>query len=335
MANTVEEELQGIIERNEKATPAPENKVETPVVDNTTQVEEPAEEVQTSMEETPNEVETTTTTETTQDESQVVQKTWKEILAEQEEQESQNRTIEKAKKLAENPIMKLALEASERGEDWLTIVNSIASVDVDKISDEQLFKNSLQGQKLSEDEVEEAWEDFQSQRDYLKKPLLESEKNKIRQQVEEKRNQFKLGSKQDINYSEVKTKADNSLEALLDKLPNEVEGVKLTTERKAELFKEARRFYATYLDKDKNSIDVGEAFETAFAKLSKNSWKKDIAEKAKSDGRKEAFDKTHNPNANTMVTSSKPKAESREDKELREYMERINQPAKTLVEIKK
>ena len=335
MALSVEQELQEIVARNEKAE-TPQMEVEPPVEEVKTEVETKEEEVEIPAGEVQASTEANVTEEETKvEQEQVTQKTWKEILAEQEEQDKEQKKIEKAKRLAENPIMKIALEADERGEDWLTIVNSIAGIDVETISDEQLFKNSLHGQSLSQDELDEAWSEFKEQKDYLKKPLLELEKNKIKQQIEDKRNQFKIGKKQDINYNEVKTKADNSLEALLDKLPLEVEGVKLTTERKAELFKEARRFYATYLDETSNTIDVSEAFDTAFAKLSKGAWKKDLVEKAKSEGRKEAFDKVHNPNANTMVSSKKPNAESREDRELREYMERINQPPKSLIEIKK
>lgn len=204
------------------------------------------------------------------------------------------------------------------------VINYVSDLDVDKIDDKTLFMNSLKGQKMTEDEMEEEYKEFLEQKPYVKDAYLKSEREKLRTVQLERQKELGLTSD---GKPEVKDLYNNSivrLEATLEKIVrSEIDGVTITAERAGQLYKESQKFFSSSLTEN-GEIDVNEAFETAFAKLYRTIWKKEVQEKAKSEGKVEAFNELHNPNATTMVSSKKEPKQVKYDKEVDEFLEQLN-----------
>lgn len=229
-------------------------------------------------------------------------KTFKEILAEQKEQERKDAERKEAEALLEDPVIKLVREARKANPNLSIkeIINSVADLDVDKISDKDLFKNSLAGKNLSEAEIEEHYSEFLEQKDYIKEQYLNTQREKIRTLHTQKQKELGLTNDGKPDMKAVYDQSIVRLEATLEKIVGtELDGVTITSERAGQLYKESQKYFGTFM-KD-GEVDINEAFDTAFAKLYRTVWKKEIQEKAKSEGKVEAFNELHNPNSKTMV----------------------------------
>lgn len=253
-------------------------------------------------------------------------KTFKEVLAEQQEAERLEAERKEIDALKNDPIIKAAREIRKKnpGMTMREVINYVSDLDVDKIDDKTLFMNSLKGQKMTEDEMEEEYKEFLEQKPYVKDAYLKSEREKLRTVQLERQKELGLTSD---GKPEVKDLYNNSivrLEATLEKIVgSEIDGVTITAERAGQLYKESQKFFSSSLTEN-GEIDVNEAFETAFAKLYRTIWKKEVQEKAKSEGKVEAFNELHNPNATTMVSSKKEPKQVKYDKEVDEFLEQLN-----------
>lgn len=229
-------------------------------------------------------------------------KTFKEVLAEQKAEEEREAARKEAEELLKDPIIKLVREARQVNPALSVkeIINSVADLDVDKISDKDLFMNSRAGEKLSPEQLEEEYEEFLQQKDYIKNQYLDTQREKIRTLHSQKQKELGLTNDGKPDMKAVYNESIVRLEATLEKLVGtEVDGVTITSERAGQLYKESQKYFGTFL-KD-GEVDITEAFDTAFAKLYRTIWKKEIQEKAKSEGKVEAFNELHNPNSKTMV----------------------------------
>lgn len=253
-------------------------------------------------------------------------KTFKEVLAEQQEAERLEAERKEIEALKNDPIIKAAREIRKKnpGMTMREVINYVSDLDVDKIDDKTLFMNSLKGQKMTKDEMEEEYKEFLEQKPYVKDAYLKSEREKLRTVQLERQKELGLTSD---GKPEVKDLYNNSivrLEATLEKIVgSEIDGVTITAERAGQLYKESQKFFSSSLTEN-GEIDVNEAFETAFAKLYRTIWKKEVQEKAKSEGKVEAFNELHNPNATTMVSSKKEPKQVKYDKEVDEFLEQLN-----------
>jgi hypothetical protein len=234
-------------------------------------------------------------------------KTFKEILAEQEAEELARIEKEEIERLKDDPDFK-AIKAARKRHPEMTlqqIVNMLAETSPNDLDDKAVYMNSLAGEKLTPEELEEEWEEFNGQKPFIKDRYLESERSKLSALQEQRRKEYGLDSKPSIDYSAQYTKAKVSLEATLEKVVGtEIDGVVITAERAGQLFQESQKFFGS-ASNSIGEVDVNDAFDTAFAKLCRTTWKKEIEEKAKSEGKSEAFYELHNPNAASMVASNK------------------------------
>lgn len=260
------------------------------------------------------------------------EKTWKEIQAEYEAEEAEKLRIKELEELANDDFIKEYKKAKNAGVDIKTFVNSIADVDVSLISEENLFKNSLADKKMSQDELEEAWEEFKTQKDYIKEAYLDKERNKITAQVEEKRKLLKGKSpiqNADVIYSEAKSGLDNILERVVN---TKVDGVVVTPKMALDLMKLVPKFFATSMKDGK--VDVSDAFDTAFAKLAKTQWRDELIAQGETKGLEKAFKEKHSPDANSMVASKKKVEVTKEEKEEEAWRAAYDKTHNTLLQDK-
>lgn len=266
--------------------------------------------------------ETTEQTPTTEVEKPV-EKSWEEIKAEFEQQEAERIDREEYEEWKKDQFAQDYKKAKKQGIDVKTFINGIADIDVTLISEETLFKNSLADKKLSESELEAEWAEFKEQKDFIKQPYLDTERNKITKQIEDKRKGYK-GNLAIENPNEVYSEAKAGLDNFLAKTVNtKVEGVLITPKMAKDLLTAVPKFFVTSMKNGK--VDVGDAFDTAFAKLTKTEWRDDLIAQGKTEGLLTAHTEKHLPNASTMVTPKKTAEKTKEQKEEDEVRARLGQ----------
>jgi hypothetical protein len=273
-----------------------------------------------------------TTTETTESEAteqvsteaaKPVEKTWEEIKAEFEQQEQERIDKEEYEEWKKDQFAQDYRKAKKQGVDVKTFVNGIADIDVSLISDETLFKNSLADKKLSESDLEDEWNEFKDQKDYIKENYLKDQRDKITKQIEDKRKSYK-GNLVIENPSEVYSEAKTGLDNFLGKAVNtKVEGVLITPKMAQDLLRLTPKFFATSMKNGK--VDVTDAFDTAFAKLAKTEWRDDLIAQGKTDGLLAAHAEKHSPNPTSMVTTKKTVEKTKEQKEEEEFRAKLGQ----------
>ncbi len=252
-------------------------------------------------------------------------KSFKEILAEQAEEEQKEAERREIAELAEDPIIKAARNIRKKNPNMSLkdVINYVAEFDVDKIDDKTLFTNSLSGQKLSPDQLEEEYKEFLDQKPYVKEAYLTSQREKLRAVQMERQKELGITSNGKPDVNELYSKSMVRLESTLEKsVGSEIDGIFITPEKAGQLYKESQKYFSSSLTKE-GDIDVNEAFETAFAKLYRTEWRKEVQEKAKSEGKVEAFNELHNPNSNTMVQGKKAGKSVVYDKEVDKYLEEL------------
>jgi len=182
---------------------------------------------------------------------------------------------------------------------------------------------------MDESEVEEAWEEFKGQKDYIKEAYLDKERSKITAQVEEKRKALK-GNSPIQDASTVYNEAKSGLDNFLDKIVNtKVEGVVITPKMALDLVKLTPKFFATSMKDGK--VDVSDAFDTAFAKLAKSHWREDFVAQGVTQGLEKAFQEKHSPNATSMVSGQKKTEVTKESKEEEAWKARYMSNQNTLL----
>jgi len=282
-------------------------------------------------------VEQTTEIKTTETEEQApiteaakpAEKTWDEIKAEFEQQEAERIDREEYEEWKKDQFAQDYKKAKKQGVDVKTFVNSIADIDVSLISEETLFKNSLADKKLSESEVEAEWEEFKAQKDFIKQPYLDTERNKITKQIEDKRKGYK-GNLAIENPTEVYSEAKAGLDNFLAKAVNtKVDGILITPKMAKDLLTTVPKFFVTSMKNGK--VDVTDAFDTAFAKLSKTEWRDDLIAQGKTEGLLTAHTEKHLPNANAMVSPKKTAEKTKEQKEEDELRARLGLKQQTFL----
>jgi len=252
-------------------------------------------------------------------------KTFKEVLAEQQEAEKAEAERKEIEALKDDPIIKAAREIRKKnpGMTMREVINYVSDLDVDKIDDKTLFLNSLSGQKMTAKEMEDEYKEFLEQKSYVKESYLKSEREKLRAVQLDRQKELGLTSDGKPNVQELYNTSIVRLEATLEKIVgSEIDGVTITAERAGQLYKESQKFFSSSLTAT-GEIDVNEAFDTAFAKLYRTVWKKEVQEKAKSEGKVEAFNELHNPNASTMVSGKKEGKSVKYDKEVDQLIENL------------
>lgn len=252
-------------------------------------------------------------------------KTFKEVLAEQHEAERLEAERKEIEALKDDPIIKAAREIRKKnpGMSMREVINYVSDLDVDKIDDKTIFLNSLKGQKLTEEEMEEEYKEFLDQKPYVKDAYLKSEREKLRTVQLERQKELGLTSDGKPDVKEIYNSSIVRLEATLEKIVgSEIDGVTITAERAGQLYRESQKFFSSSLT-ESGEIDVNEAFDTAFAKLYRTVWKKEVQEKAKSEGKVEAFNELHNPSATTMVSGKKEPKQVKYDKEVDQFLEEL------------
>lgn len=278
------------------------------------------------------EAETTTATETTEtvttetpvtEAEKPVEKTWDEIKAEFEQQEAERIDKEAYEEWKKDQFAQDYVKAKKQGVDVKTFVNGIADIDVSLISEETLFKNSLADKKLSESDLEDEWKEFKEQKDYIKENYLKDQRDKLTKQIEDKRKGYKANLVIE-NPTEVYSEAKTGLDTFLGKVVNtKVDGVLITPKMAKDLLGLAPKFFSTSIKNGK--VDVGDAFDTAFAKLAKTEWRDDLIAQGKTDGLLAAHAEKHNPNPTSMVTTKKTVEKTKEEKEEEEFKAKLGQ----------
>ena len=245
------------------------------------------------------------------------EKTWRELEAEREVKEAERLEFEEFQEWKKDALYQDLRTARKQGIDPKKFFNFLADVDVSLMSDEVLFKNSLKDKNLSESELDEAWEDFKVQKDYIKQSYIDKEKSKIIAQVEEKRKSYKSEAViPDVNkvYSEAKVELQRFFDHIVGKKHR---GVIVTHKMIDDVSKNISKYFASSMKDGK--VDVSDAFDTTFAKLAGTEWHEDLIEQGKTKGLEEAHKDRHLPNATSMVSSKKTSEKTQEQKEEEEW----------------
>lgn len=230
-------------------------------------------------------------------------KSLKDLIAEEEEKEARVSRLKEIEELEKDEFVKLVLDAKKAGKDARAIISEMMDINPDKVSEEDLFYMTLDG-NMSDDEKQEEYESFQRLNAGFRDKVIEQQREKIRTAQSEKLKAL-MGSEQKLDVKSVFSDATVGLDAALEKLQGkEYKGIELTPQRLLELRKEAMKFFGAFTNVESKTIDYNEALETAFARKALGTWSEDIKKAGKNEGKIEAFKELHNPNAMRSVATA-------------------------------
>lgn len=252
-------------------------------------------------------------------------KDWRDVIREKEEKRKREEEEKEFKDLMNDPIIKTIYKAKKNGQNPLEVIKNIPTFNADELSDEQLFRLSVQGENLSEDEIQERFDNFMYQPESIRKQIFDSKKAELKQAQEE----IYSESKEFQAIKESGSKALAYLDDATEKLKGvEVGGVKITKALQAEIFQKASALLPAF--KQGTQFEAEKALELAVRDIMYPHILNQTAKFAESDAKRAAFKEIHNPDAKgqpiaTGVASSKTDAQI-QDEALNAYLERQRNP---------
>jgi hypothetical protein len=252
-------------------------------------------------------------------------KDWRDIIKQNEEKKRKEEEENEFRKLMEDPIVKTIYKAKKNGQNPLEVIKNIPSLNVDEVTEEQLFRMSVQGEDLTEDEIQDRFDNFMYQPESIRKAIFDSKKAELKQAQEE----IYSESKEFQAIKDSGTKALAYLDDATEKLKGvEVGGVKITKALQAEIFQKATTLLPAF--KQGTQFEADRALELAVRDIMYPHIVNQTAKIAESDAKRAAFKEIHNPDAKgqpiaTGVASSKTDAQI-QDEALNAYLERQRNP---------
>ena len=252
-------------------------------------------------------------------------KDWRDIIAEKEEKKRKEEEEAEFKKLLEDPIFKTIYKAKKNGQNPLEVLKTIPTVSADEMSEEQLFRLSVQGEDLTEDEIQDRFDNFMYQPESIRKAIFDSKKAELKKAQEE----IYSESKEFQAIKESGTKALAYLDDATEKLKGaEIGGVKITKALQAEIFQKASSLLPAF--KSGNQFEAEKALDLAVRDIMYPHIVSQTAKAAESDAKRAAFKEIHNPDAKgqpiaTGVATSKTDLQIQEEA-LNAYLEKQRNP---------
>ena len=252
-------------------------------------------------------------------------KDWRDIIREKDEKIKKEEEEREFKELMNDPIVKTIYKAKKNGQNPLEVIKNIPSLDVNNVTEEQLFRMSVQNEDLSEAEIQDRFESFMYQPESIRKAIFEAKKAELK-------------SAQDEMYSESKefqaikengTKALAYLDDATEKLKGvEIGGVKITKALQAEIFQKATTLLPAF--KQGTQFESEKALELAVRDIMYPHIVNQTAKIAESDAKRSAFKEIHNPDGKgqpiaTGVATSKTDIQIQEEA-LKAHLERQRNP---------
>jgi hypothetical protein len=182
--------------------------------------------------------------ETKENENAAPKKTWQELLQEEVELSKKQEEEKEFKDFMNDELVKTLYNIKKSGKDPKEFVKTLHSVDPTSFTEKQLFEASISeeknenGQPLTEQEVEEKWEQFQSMPKSIQQKVIDTQRNEYQKKYDDTAKSFK---KADENpYLESAKKATEELVTFVGKLVGtKVFGVDITDNIAKDLYKEA------------------------------------------------------------------------------------------------
>jgi hypothetical protein len=252
-------------------------------------------------------------------------KSWRDIITQKEEEKRKKEEEEEFKKLMEDPIVKTIYKAKKNGQNPLEVIKNIPTVNLEDVSDEQLFRMSVQGEDLTEDEIQDRFDNFMYQPESIRKAIFDSKKAELKKAQEE----IYSESKEFQAIKDNGTKALAYLDDATEKLKGvEVGGVKITKALQAEIFQKASTLLPAF--KQGTEFEANKALELAVRDIMYPHIVNQTAKIAESDAKRAAFKEIHNPDAKgqpiaTGTAAAKSDAQV-QDEALNAYLERQRNP---------
>lgn len=252
-------------------------------------------------------------------------KDWRDIIKEKEEKKRKEEEENEFKQLMNDPIVKTIYKAKKNGQNPLEVIKNIPTFNADELSEEQLFRMSIQGEELSEDEIQDRFDNFMYQPESIRKAIFDSKKAELRKAQEE----IYSESKEFQAIKENGTKALAYLDDATEKLKGvEVGGMKITKALQAEIFQKATTLLPAF--KQGNQFEAEKALELAVRDIMYPHIVNQTAKIAESEAKRAAFKEIHNPDAKgqpiaTGVAASKSDIQVQEEA-LNAYLEKQRNP---------
>lgn len=253
---------------------------------------------------------------------------WREILAEKRKKEEEEKEKAEWEELKNSKIfqtLRKGLKSGKKAEEVIKELGSVASVNVDEITEEEIFVNELKKEGLGEDEIAAKYESFMEQPQSIRKSFIDSKKEEIRQAQASVFSESEEFKKAKESFTTALAYIDDAAEKLKG---TEIGGIKITKALQAEIFVKAETLLPAF--KRGNAVQAQEAFEMAVRDTMYPHIVKEREKIAASDAKKEAFKEIHNPDAKGSPISSgtaKTKTEIElEEEALKAHMEKTNNP---------
>jgi hypothetical protein len=252
-------------------------------------------------------------------------KSWRDIITQKEEEKRKKEEEDDFRKLMEDPIVKTIYKAKKNGQNPLEVIKNIPTVNLEDVSDEQLFRMSVQGEDLTEDEIQDRFDNFMYQPESIRKAIFDSKKAELKKAQEE----IYSESKEFQAIKDNGTKALAYLDDATEKLKGvEVGGVKITKALQAEIFQKASTLLPAF--KQGTQFEADKALELAVRDIMYPHIVNQTAKIAESDAKRAAFKEIHNPDAKgqpiaTGTAAAKSDAQV-QDEALNAYLERQRNP---------
>ena len=253
---------------------------------------------------------------------------WREILAEKkakEEEEKEKAEWEELKNSKIFQTLKRGLKSGKKAEEVIKELGNVTSVNVDEITEEEIFANVLRQEGFDEDEISYKYDSFKDQPESIKKTFIENKREELRKAQDSVFSESEEFKKTKESFTTALAYIDDAAEKLKGV---EIGGIKITKSLQAEIFAKAETLLPAF--RRGNAVQANEAFEMAVRDTMYPHIVKEREKFAASEAKKEAFKEIHNPDAKgTPIANgtAKTKTETQvQDDALQEHMDKMNNP---------
>lgn len=243
-----------------------------------------------------------------------VQKTWKDLLEDELAVKEQEERKADMQELLNDELAKTLLEAKKQGKDIRSVLKALSETDPNDFTEKQLFEMALNGEKneygepLSEYEITEKYEQFQTLPKSVQEKLMVSQKQELEQKFNDATKVLK--AKSENPYMDAAKQANENLLVTVDKLVGRnVFGVEVTAKIAKELYVEAVSQLKTTING--NVFNVESAIEKAISVKMLPYLISDAQKKANTEAKIELFKQFNSPSSSgkpVVTTAQTPKS---------------------------
>jgi hypothetical protein len=253
-------------------------------------------------------------------------KSFEDLIKEDEVAKAKAERVAKAEKLLENPMMKSLMDFADAGltpDQIAETITSIKQLDPKDISDKDLFMRKIanekneDGQLLSEEEKNDAYEAFLTQPKTVQNQFNEAERAELTKKHEEAKTKLNIVNPLKAAFDENATK---SMELIYSKakelIGTDFKGLTITPEIAIEFYNEALIQLKSNANND-GTFDTQKPITNALKIVTYDKLEAIAKENGVKEGLKKAFEKTYSPSEDgkpaAVVNSQNKSAEELED----------------------